>query len=182
MEIEFEKAAEYIEKEISIHSANLAKLRKNLWLNVWLMALLAVVLYFFTYMSVNTMVQGLSQVFSSAPDKLRIEGDTIKVVGEQIDYGHIVLAGFLIVLIATVLQIKNENSIIKNLRKKKSRIFQVSILANKQLSEKFESKTLVQCLAAGDEATSDLSPAISALEKGVEKITDAVKSLSNRTN
>lgn len=176
---EFEKAASYIEKEIQIHLKSIEKMRRSLWFNVWLMALIAIVLHFATYMSVQTMVQGMQGLLSAAPDKLKVEDDTIKVVGDQLGYGHMVLAGFLIVLVATLFQIKNENAIIKDLRKKKSKIYQMSILGNKQLSEMYEANLLAECLQGGEEAMSDISPSVTAIEKGFDKIVDRIKGLTS---
>ena len=176
---EFEKAASYIEKEIQIHLESIGKLRRSLWFNVWLMAFIAVILHFATYMSVHTVVQGMQGLLSAAPDKLKVEGDTIKVVGEQIGYGHIVLVGFLIVLVATLFQIKNENTIIKDQRKKKSKIYQMSILGNENLVQNYEAKLLAECLQSGEESISDISPSVTVLEKGFDKIVDAIKGLTN---
>lgn len=175
---EFEKAAEYIEIEIQSHMNSISELRKSLWRNVWVMAVLAVILHFATAMAVHSMVSGLQGIISSAPDKLRVDGNTIKVVGEYVGYGHLVLVGFLMVLASTLLQTKNENSIVRDLRSKKSKIYQLSILTSNNLKDNYDASIIVQLLSSTEEPCSDISPSVSAIENGCEKISEVIKSLA----
>lgn len=144
---EFEKAAGYLEDEIRVHVRNLVRLRRSLWLVVWGMAGVGLIMQGFHYLSVVPLLQRAEQHLPRGVEAL--EGSRITIESASFGYGHLVLLGLLVVLLINAWQIRGEHLILRDLRRKKSRVLQMSILANPNLSERYEARFIAEALDRG---------------------------------